>query len=73
MDRCECDKCEYCYGFTHDTRRGFHCMYPNKEYIKNYFKEKRIKKMEGFIGFGKSFSDVPVNKTTPKWCPKNAK
>jgi len=26
--------------------------------------------MAGFIGFGVNFSNVPANKTTPKWCPK---
>lgn len=70
MKNCECDKCEYCNGYLLDTRREFHCKHPNQEYIINYFREKKIKKMEGFIGYSEKFSDVPINKTTPKWCPK---
>lgn len=72
MNNCECDKCEYCKGYLHDTRRSFTCNHPNYEYISNYFKENNIHKMTGFIGFGEKFADVPKNKTTPKWCPKKA-
>ena len=42
------------------------------DYINNYFKEHRIKKMEGFIGFGKPFEDKPQIKTSPAWCPKES-
>lgn len=72
MSRCECDTCEYCEGYLHDIRKGFHCKHPNEEYMERYFKENKIRKMVGFIGFGESFADVPKNKTTPKWCPKKA-
>lgn len=72
MNKCECDKCEYCLGLKHDTRKGFHCKHPNQNHINDYFKEKKIQKMPGFIGFGENFADVPKNKTTPKWCPKKA-
>ena len=71
MNKCKCDTCEYCNGYLHDTRKGFHCKHPNQKHITEYFKEKNISKMPGFIGFGEKFADVPKNKTTPKWCPKN--
>lgn len=70
MNRCECDNCKYCESYTHSTRKGFHCNHPDRKHISRYFKEHNIKKMEGFIGFGERFADVPKNKTTPKWCPK---
>ena len=70
MNKCECDRCQYCRGHRHSTRKGFHCEHPDQKHIDNYFKERKIQKMPGFIGFGENFSDVPVNKTTPKWCPK---
>lgn len=70
MNKCECDKCEYCTGYRCDTRKAFHCKHPNQDYIIKYFEEKRIKKMPAFIGFGEKFTDVPKNKTTPKWCLK---
>lgn len=69
MDKCGCDKCRYCKGYMHNTRMGFMCEHPKQKYIDNYFKEKKIKKMPGFIGYGENFSPVPKNKTTPKWCP----
>ena len=70
MNNCECDKCEYCNGCGAGKRTPFHCKHPNYDYIYEYFKEHKIQKMPGFIGFGEKYSDVPVNKTTPKWCPK---
>jgi len=69
MNKCKCDKCKHCIGYTHNTRKGFHCKHPNQVHINNYFKFENIKKMAGFIGFGEKFADVPKNKTTPKWCP----
>lgn len=72
MNKCECDKCEYCIGFLYHTRKAFHCRHPNKSYIANYFREKKIHKTPAFIGLGEKFADVPKNKTTPRWCPKKA-
>lgn len=43
---------------------------PDVEYIRKYYKEHKIKKMEGFIGFGKPFSEAVPIKTSPAWCPK---
>lgn len=71
MNKCECDACEYCVGYGHYKRKGFHCQHPNYSHIDQYFKEHKISKMVAFIGFGEKFSNVPKNKTTPKWCPKN--
>lgn len=70
MKKCECDTCNYCSYTLHSVRKGFFCNHPEQDYILNYFREKSIQKMPAFIGFGERFSDVPGNKTTPKWCPK---
>ena len=70
----KCADCEYCRGYraygTGATRVGFHCEHPDREYIGNYFKEKRRCTMEGFIGFSKPYGGVPALKGTPRWCPK---
>lgn len=71
IKECWCDSCEYCEGYLHKTRKSFICNHPDYEYIRKYFKEHNIRKMEGFIGFGEKFSDIPKNKTTPRWCPEN--
>lgn len=73
MNNCECDRCELCSGYRLDKRKAFHCKHPNQKHIYDYFKEHKIQKMPGFIGFSEKFSDVPANKTTPKWCPKKLK
>ena len=73
MNKCECDKCEYCHGYSRVTRKGYHCEHPNQRYIDDYFREHDIRKMSGFIGYGKALESVPGNKTTPKWCPKKLK
>lgn len=66
-----CSECEYCREFraVGNTRSSFTCGHPDGEYVRKYFREHRITKMEGFIGYGKPFSaDVPI-KTSPDWCP----
>ena len=69
MKNCECDNCVYCKGHWHNTRKSFMCCHYNQEYIIDYFKEHKIQKMPGFIGFGDNYATKPKNKTTPKWCP----
>lgn len=71
-DKIKCAECEHCKGFRKmsNTRADFSCEHPNKNYIMDYFKDHNIKKMPGFLGFGKPYSsEVPV-KTSPAWCPK---
>lgn len=70
MNNCECDKCKYCFSYRRVETKAFMCYHPNQKYINEYFKNHKIQKMPGFIGFGERFSDVPKNKTTPKWCPE---
>lgn len=68
----ECSKCEYCWGVRKlgNTRSEFFCNHPNKEHIREYYKQHKITKMEGFIGFGERWShEVPI-KSSPKWCPR---
>lgn len=67
-----CSECEYCRELrpVGNTRSEFYCEHPNKEYIKNYHKEHRINKMEGFIEYGKPFAHTPIIRTSPRWCPK---
>ncbi len=67
-----CSLCDYCKGYMRrkNTRMEFLCEHPDKEYISNYYKEHRIKKFEGFIGFEKSYNgEVPI-KSSPAWCPR---
>lgn len=67
-----CSECEYCneYRKLGNTRSSFTCEHPDSSYIRDYFREHNIHKMEGFLGFGAKFStDVPI-KTAPAWCPK---
>lgn len=69
----KCSECEYCKGYksVRASRLDFYCKMPGSaDYIRNYFKEHQIKKLEGFIGFGKPYDDKPQIKTSPAWCPK---
>ena len=68
----KCSECDYCSGFRPlgNTRTEFTCIHSDQDYIKNYFHEKRIQKMPGFIGFGARYSDAVPIKTAPAWCPE---
>lgn len=68
----KCSECGYCSGLrpVGNTRTEFTCTHPDRDYLKNYFHEKRINKMLAFIGFGARYSDVVPIKTAPAWCPK---
>lgn len=72
----ECETCEFCVKyFTHSSserrRSVYHCRHNNHKYIDDYFRDKKILKMAGCIGFSKKDGSFPV-KNTPKWCPKKA-
>lgn len=69
-----CSECEYCREFRKigNTRSSFTCGHPDGEYVRKYYKEHRITRMEGFIGYGKPFSEEVPIKTSPAWCPKKA-
>ena len=71
-EKIKCVDCGYCRGTKgkYAERKGFRCEHPNQSYILEYFKEKNILKMAGFIGFGKCYADKPTIKTAPAWCPK---
>lgn len=73
-DKIKCADCEHCTDIRGlgNTRGSFHCEHPNKDYINKYFKEHKIQKMPGFIGFGEKYKSVPSIKTSPAWCPKKA-
>ena len=74
----KCSECGYCSGFRPqsvtntlgNTRTEFTCIHPDQDYTKNYFHEKRLQKMPGFIGFGARYSDAVLIKTAPAWCPE---
>lgn len=51
-----------------NTTAEVYCEHPNKQYINVYFRENRIRKMQGFIGFVNSQGVFPLKKA-PKWCP----
>lgn len=68
----KCSNCEYCSGIRPhgNTRTIFSCKHPDQHYINNYFFEKNIRKLPGFLGFGAVYSDTVPLKTSPAWCPK---
>lgn len=68
----KCSECEHCIGRRPNGNRSksFWCYHPDQEHISKYYKEHKVTKAEGFIGFGKAWDEeVPV-KTSPGWCPK---
>lgn len=68
----KCSECQYCKDFRGcgNVRGSFSCTHPNHNYIEHYFKEHNIKKLAGFIGFGRRFENKPSIKSAPAWCPK---
>lgn len=68
----KCSECEHCKEFrpVGNTRSEFTCEHPNREYIREYYKQHKITRAEGFIGFGIRWQhQVPI-KSSPKWCPR---
>ncbi len=66
----KCIDCEYAKARKRTTsiiRSEVCCEHPDREYINDYFKKKRIQKMQGFLGYSKA-GYFPI-KTAPKWCP----
>lgn len=68
----KCSECEHCKEFTQvgNTRSEFTCEHPDKEYIREYYRQHKINKLVGFIGFGKRWSSKPPIKSSPRWCPR---
>lgn len=68
----KCSGCQHCSGLRPigNTRTSFTCSHPDQGYINNYFREKRMQKMPGFLGFGARYSDAVPVKTAPAWCPE---
>lgn len=68
----KCSGCQHCSGFRRfgNKRTSFTCSHPNQDYIRNYFHEKRMQKMPGFLGYGAKYSDAVPIKTAPAWCPE---
>lgn len=72
----KCIECEYCYRYqTRGAYRyNFRCDHPDQKYIQDWFARKRMVKMPGFIGFGKSIACNELQiKTSPAWCPLKRK
>lgn len=68
----KCSDCQHCSSFRRfgNTRASFTCSHPDHGYILNYFHEKRMHKMPGFLGYGTKYSDAVPIKTAPAWCPE---
>ena len=68
----KCSECEYCRESRPigNTRSNFTCEHPDNEYIRKYYREHRLTKAEGFIGFGMRYSEEVPIKTSPAWCPR---
>ncbi len=67
-----CSGCRHCNGFRPfgNTRTSFTCAHPDQNYIHDYFIQKGMHKMPGFLGFGARYSDAVPIKTAPAWCPE---
>ena len=52
----KCSECQYCSGIRPrgNTRTNFSCSHPDQRYINDYFIQKGLRKMPGFLGFGYS-------------------
>lgn len=72
MNKCNCNGCEFLrkYRRLGNSRCEYYCEHENQKHIRDYYAEKGILSMPGFIGFGKGEIQ---RKTTPGWCPKEAK
>lgn len=68
----KCSDCKHCEGIRPfgNSRKEFFCKHPDESYISDYYKIHDIKKLEGFLNFGKPWSDEVPLKTSPAWCPK---
>ena len=68
----KCSGCRHCSGLRRvgNTRTSFTCSHPDQDYIQNYFTEKRMQKMPGFLGYGARYSEAVPIKTAPAWCPE---
>lgn len=68
----KCSECKHCDGHRRlgNTRTSFYCEHPDQKHILDYFHEKGLSKMPGFLGFGEAYSDIVPIKTSPAWCPK---
>jgi len=58
------------YVYHSNTRTSFTCSHPDQGYIQDYFHEKGMSRMPGFLGFGARHSDAVPVKTAPAWCPE---
>lgn len=68
----KCSECEYCklYRSRYGNRKSCFCEHPDQDYITQYFSDRDIRSMPGFIGYtGWNDSIVPC-KYTPRWCPR---
>ena len=65
----KCLDCKYSQAYRKpgNCRYEYRCEHPNQKYIIDYFKEHKILKLHGFLGFSRA-GEFPV-KTAPKWCP----
>ena len=62
----------HCSGLRRpgNTSTSFTCSHPDQRYIQDYFREKRMNKMPGFLGYGARYSEAVPIKTAPAWCPE---
>ena len=65
-----CKECPYKKEYQRygNTTKTVMCEHPDKEYIRQYFREHKIHKYEGCLGFVNSKGVIPIKKS-PKWCP----
>ena len=64
-----CETCPYVKKIRRFGRCDYvFCEHPKRDYITNYFREHRIAKAVGFLGYVSLKGVFPV-KRSPSWCP----
>lgn len=66
MTNCKCIDCKYCFKWCTGKQTQISCK-NNSNSIYEYWKEHKIQKAVGFIGY-MTRNVFPI-KRTPKWCP----
>lgn len=71
-DKIKCSECEYCkfYHSRYGNRKSCFCEHPDQDYIMQYFNERDIRSMPGFIGYTGRNDSIVSCKYTPRWCPR---
>ena len=73
MKQCKCPTCFFLRPLIKSgrVRAECRCGHPDKAYIEEFFRSRKMLKEPGFICF-RHPGEFPLN-MTPKWCPRERK